>query len=64
MPGTIDGYGLAQTVRELFPQAAIVVISGVVSASRDEMPANATFLAKPVAPERLIAAIKAALSEA
>jgi CheY-like chemotaxis protein len=63
MPGTMNGYGLAKRVRDRFPQAAIVVISGVVRPSPGEMPPNATFLAKPVVPERLVRAINEALAK-
>ena len=61
MPGTMNGYGLAKLVHKLFPQAAIVVISGVVRPSLGEMPSNAIFLAKPVIPQRLVRAINEAL---
>ena len=58
MPGAMNGYGLAKRVHDLFPEAAIVVISGVVGPSPGEMPPNATFLAKPVIPEHLMRAIR------
>jgi hypothetical protein len=38
-----------------------VIISGVVGPSREDMPPNAAFLAKPVRPERLLAAVNDAL---
>jgi len=63
MPGTMNGYGLAKLVHKRFPQAAIVVISGVVRPSLGEMPSNATFLPKPVIPESLVRAINEALSK-
>lgn len=63
MPGTMNGYGLAKRVRDRFPQAAIVVISGVVRPLPGEMPPDATFLAKPVTPERLVRVINEALAK-
>jgi FixJ family two-component response regulator len=64
MPGAINGYALAKQVHLLFPQAAIVVISGVVRPSPGDMPSNATFLAKPVTSERLVRAIHDGLARA
>jgi hypothetical protein len=49
--------GQAELVHKRFPQAAIVIIWGVVGPSLGEMPSNATFLTKPVMPERLVRAI-------
>jgi CheY-like chemotaxis protein len=62
MPGDMNGYALAKQVRERFPEAAIVVISGVVRPFPPDMPANATFLAKPVSPQTLVDAINKALA--
>jgi CheY-like chemotaxis protein len=45
-----------------FPEAAIVLMSGVARPPPGDMPPNATFLAKPVIPERLVRAIKDALA--
>jgi FixJ family two-component response regulator len=62
MPGSMNGYGLAKHVHERFPEAAIVVISGVVRPFPPDMPSDATFLAKPVAPQTLLDAINQRLA--
>ena len=62
MPGAMNGYGLARQVHDLFPRAAIVIISGVAKPSGGDMPPNATFLAKPVSPDSLLHALNDALS--
>jgi CheY-like chemotaxis protein len=61
MPGAMNGYGLARHVHALFPQAAIVIMSGVAKPSPGDMPENATFLAKPVIPDHLLRALAEAL---
>jgi two-component system, response regulator PdtaR len=61
MPGAMDGYALAKRVHELFPHAAIVVISGLTKPSPEEIPPTATFLAKPVSPEHLLGAVRSGL---
>jgi DNA-binding NtrC family response regulator len=61
MPGTMNGYILAKHVHERYPEAVIVVVSGVVRPSPGDMPSNAIFLAKPVSPERLVNALRDAL---
>jgi DNA-binding NtrC family response regulator len=53
MPGALNGCGLAWRVHELHPEAAIVVVSGVATPGRGELPAKAKFIAKPVPPDRL-----------
>jgi CheY-like chemotaxis protein len=62
MPGAMNGYLLAKYVHERYPEAAIVVISGVVRPFPPDMPPNATFLAKPVSPHALVDAINYALA--
>jgi CheY-like chemotaxis protein len=61
MPGAMNGYDLARRVHDLFPQAAIVIISGVAWPSPGDMPPNATFLAKPVIPHGLLRALEESL---
>jgi CheY-like chemotaxis protein len=63
MPGGgMNGAGLAWRVHDLFPEAAILVVSGVMRPRPEELPAKARFLPKPVTPEFLIKALESALS--
>ena len=64
MPGRLDGCGLAWKVNALCPRAALVVISGVGTPSPEELPPKARFLRKPLAPEKLVAELNRALSDA
>jgi CheY-like chemotaxis protein len=43
MPGSLDGLALAWRVHELFPAAAIFVISGVTTPDSDELPQTPDF---------------------
>lgn len=53
MPGAMDGRALAWRIHELFPEAEILVVSGVTRPEPGELPGNARFLPKPVVPEQL-----------
>ena len=47
MPGTMDGLKLSHYVRNRWPRVHIVITSGHVSATPDQMPARSVFIAKP-----------------
>jgi CheY-like chemotaxis protein len=47
LPGRHNGLELAHQARRQFPHLPIVVVSGGHSPSSNELPAGATFLAKP-----------------
>lgn len=47
MPGTMDGLQLAQLVRGRWPAVKILLTSGDTWPSRDSMPDDGRFLAKP-----------------
>ena len=53
MPGTMDGLALAHYVRKRWPPTIIVVSSGQVSPTKDEMPSGAFFVGKPYVPQVL-----------
>ena len=60
MPGHPDGLGLANEARSICPGIHIVVTSGRVSPSRDEMPARSQFIGKPYTGDQLLSAIQTA----
>ena len=64
MPGPMDGRALAWRVRRLFPAAAIIVISGIITPDSDELPPNAKFLTKPSDPKRLVRELDKTLCKA
>ncbi len=51
--GTIDGYELAQVVRQRWPDIAVVMISGHSDASSGPVPEGAEFVANPYLLEHL-----------
>lgn len=60
MPG-MTGLALAGTVRTRWPAVAVLVTSGRVRPSEGELPAGASFLAKPYLPEELVNMLRAML---
>lgn len=57
MPGTMDGLKLAHAVRDRWPPVTIMVTSGRVKVSKEEMPENGLFFAKPYPPDAIIKAL-------
>ena len=49
MPGSMDGLGLVATVRTRFPGMRIIVTSGLVKLTHQDLEAGIAFLAKPAA---------------
>ena len=54
MPGTLDGLKLARAVHDRWPPVTITVTSGRVKVTKDEMPENGLFFAKPYPPDGII----------
>jgi CheY-like chemotaxis protein len=50
MRGSMDGLMLARTVRERWPHIRIIVTSGHVRPTKEDMPAESVFFAKPYPP--------------
>jgi len=48
MPGTRDGLGLIRVVHERWPHLPLMVTSGRLHPSTDELPGGARFVAKPI----------------
>ena len=57
MPGSMDGLKLAAAVRDRWPPIEIIVTSGHLSPSEDDMPARSCFFAKPYDPDRVVTAL-------
>ncbi|KQS71777.1 hypothetical protein ASG39_21255 [Rhizobium sp. Leaf371] len=47
MPGSMDGLELARRARAIYPDIAVVVISGKWHASNDDVPPGGRFIPKP-----------------
>ena len=61
MPGTLDGLGLAELLRERHPELPVVLITGYASQLHEAAARRFTVLAKPCPPDVLIAAVRSAL---
>lgn len=57
MPGRLNGYDLARVVAGKWPHIGILVITGGKAPGPGDLPENAVFLSKPVAPTALLRAI-------
>ncbi|NHT78782.1 response regulator [Rhizobiaceae bacterium CRRU44] len=47
MPGSMDGLELARRARGIYPDMAVVVISGKLHASKNDVPPRGRFIPKP-----------------
>jgi CheY-like chemotaxis protein len=56
MPGSPDGLGLAQRVREMSPTCAIVVASGRYKPTSEELAPGALFMSKPYSVDAIVSA--------
>jgi CheY-like chemotaxis protein len=60
MPGRLDGLGLAEYLRERYPDLPVVLITGYASQLHEASARRFTVLSKPCPPEALIAAVREA----
>lgn len=51
MPGQLNGFELARMVQERWPHIHVVVASGAARPGPDDLPSNASFIAKPISAE-------------
>lgn len=54
MPGSMDGLALAKAVRDRWPPVTIIVTSGMVKVTKDDLPENGLFFAKPYLPGSIV----------
>jgi CheY-like chemotaxis protein len=54
MPGNIDGLELAWNIQAHWPEMVVIITSGRKMPRVDELPLAASFLPKPISPERLV----------
>jgi two-component system, response regulator PdtaR len=64
MPGQPDGLGLAKEVSVRRPDVELIVTSGAVNVSDQELPDDGVFLPKPYSPEQLVSAVEQKLGGA
>jgi CheY-like chemotaxis protein len=57
MPGSIDGLKLAHAVRNRWPPVKIIIASGQVRLTTDEMPTGSRFFSKPYRQQDLTSAL-------
>lgn len=58
MPGTMDGLKLAFAVRERWPSIKIILVSGQVTPTQGERPADSKFFGKPLEAGHMIAELQ------
>jgi two-component system, response regulator PdtaR len=59
MPGSMDGLKLAHAVRNRWPPIKIMIVSGHLRVSENELPAHSRFYGKPFETNKMIAELRA-----
>jgi two-component sensor histidine kinase/DNA-binding NarL/FixJ family response regulator len=59
MPGSMDGLKLAHAVHDRWPRIKIILVSGQVTPSDAEKPADSRFFGKPLSVDKMIAELQA-----
>ena len=58
MPGSMDGVKLAHFIAERFPPSLLIVASGALRPSAEELPPHTRFLSKPFDPRTVLQEIE------
>ena len=59
MPGELNGFELAQVICRRWPHIGVVIVSGRLRPSKDDLPDESRFLSKPVSPAALTSTVQA-----
>ena len=63
-PGPLNGIDLARLTRERFPHMGVVIVSGKVRPSPDEIPPGARFIPKPYSATKLTCVVQEVMTRA
>jgi CheY-like chemotaxis protein len=63
MPGSMDGLKLAHAVRDRWPPIKIVIVSGHLQVSENELPSDSRFFGKPFETDKMIAELRALIAD-
>ena len=58
MPGEMDGLELARRVHDCRPKVRLLLTSGAIKPTRDQIPDDGAFIAKPYSPETVTNAVR------
>jgi CheY-like chemotaxis protein len=58
MPGDLNGFDLARKVGDRWPHIRVIVASGAAKPNPGDIPANATFMSKPISVQLVHDALK------
>lgn len=58
MPGKTDGIALARAIRTARPEVAVIVTSGAVRPSPDDLPRDVRFISKPYRGDQVVQGIR------
>src|SRR5271154_2888067 len=62
MPGSMDGLKLARAVRDRWPPIKIVVVSGQVKFTQNDLPEGSRFFGKPFETDKMISELRSMIA--